>query len=36
MLSPRLTRLLASVFTVEATADYLHLAYEAAKRLEKA
>ncbi len=34
-LTPRLTRLLASVFTVETVADYLHIAYDAAKKLEQ-
>ncbi len=35
VLKPRLTRLLGTMFTVEAISDYLQLAYEAAKKQEK-
>lgn len=32
--NPRLTRFVASIFTIEALADFLHIAYDAAKRVE--
>lgn len=34
-LNPRLVRLIGGIFSVEALSDYLQLAYEAAKKLEK-
>ena len=35
VLYPKATRVVAGIFTIETIADFLHIAYDTAKKLEK-